>query len=73
MLPRRVVLPVVRGAASEAAGVIGVITIDMQTDRYFGNKNNRSDEDRATETIRPYAKYIALIHLIVELLSEQKS
>jgi hypothetical protein len=57
-------VPVVRGYGNNMGEVIGVITVDTHVDLYFGNKDDRTEEDKIARSIRPYGTYIAFISAV---------
>lgn len=66
-------VPVVQGDTAGNDEVIGVITVDTNVPGYFGDKNNRSDEDVAGEKIGPYAEYIAFISSVEQLVGKVRN
>ena len=63
-------VPVLRSDLQANVEVLGVVTVDTNIKRYFGQKGNKDDEERGGEKIRPYAEYISFASTISDLGSE---
>lgn len=63
-------VPVTRGYGPDPSTVIGVITVDTHVDLYFGDKDDRTQEEKVASLIRPYATYIAFITVVDGAVSD---
>ncbi|EJN11974.1 hypothetical protein PMI42_04693 [Bradyrhizobium sp. YR681] len=63
-------VPVTKGYGQDSNKVIGVITVDTHVDLYFGNKGDRTQEDKVASLIRPYGTYIAFISVVDEAMRD---
>lgn len=62
-----VCVPVFHYTREDGNKVIGVITIDSNVQDFFGAQTNRTDEEKFSRIVRPYANYISFMYSLKKI------
>ena len=65
-------VPTLSGAPGQRQDVLGVITIDTNVVRYFGERDNRLDQERFGGLVRPFAEYVVFITMLDRIVWQYK-